>query len=78
MAAEVASAEQQQWQDICAAVRAQLAKAVEWMPAMNPDEVASLIEAIDTAIWTETKAASFDESVEQRRAEMTRGAAYGG
>ncbi len=57
------SAEQDQWSDICAAARAQLGKFVEMMPAMKVEEVGALMNAIDTAMWNEVKAASYDEHV---------------
>lgn len=74
----MASAEQQQWQEITAAVRAQLAKQAELMPAMDIGEVAQLIGAIDNAMWTEVKAAAYDEEVEERKQALVRAAAYGG
>ena len=72
------SAEQNQWVEITAAVRAGLAKWVELMPAMNADEIASLASAIDTSMWNEIKAHTHDEAVEERRRTLERQAAFGG
>lgn len=74
----MSSAEQDQWKEICAAVRAGLAKQVEYIPAMETGEVASLVEAINTAIWNESRAAAFDEEKSAREAEMKRQQAFGG
>lgn len=74
----VSSVAQDQWSEICAAVRVQLARQVRRMPAMNAEEVALLVDAIDTAMWCELKAGTYDEALEQRRQELIRQAAYGG
>jgi hypothetical protein len=74
----MSSPEQDQWAEIAAAVRAQLAKQVELMPAMNAGEVASLCTAIDTAMWNEVKALSHDEAIEERKETLKRTAAFGG
>lgn len=74
----LASVAQDQWLDICGAVRVQLARQVRWMPAMDPAEIALLVDAIDTAMWNELKAATHDEALEQRRQELARQTAYGG
>ncbi len=78
MEESISSAAQQQWCDITAAVRAQLAKQVELMPAMKPDEIVSLINALDTAMWNEAKAATYDETIEERRETLKRTTAFGG
>lgn len=76
--ADLTSAEQDQWCEIAATVRAGLAKLAWLVPAMTPEEVASLTTAIDTAMWNEAKARSFDATVERHRAEEEREAAFGG
>jgi hypothetical protein len=76
--ADVTSQAQDEWVEICAAVRAGLAKQAQCVGAMTPDEVAALVNAVDTAMWNEAKAASHDQEVEARRADMERQAAYGG
>lgn len=73
----MATAEQDQWKEICAAVRAGIAKQVELMTAMNPGEISSLVGAVDLAIWCEIKAESFDEAVEQHRRQLEREALFG-
>lgn len=72
------SAEQDQWRDICAAYRAQMAKAVPLMPAMTPEELAALAAAIDAGMENEVKAHSHDEAVEERRKTLERQAQFGG
>lgn len=73
----VVSAEQDQWADICAAVRAELAKSCQLLPAMKADEVSSFIKAVDDAMWNEVKARTFDEQIESRRRELERQGLYG-
>ncbi len=72
------SAEQDQWIEICAEVRAGLARKVEMIPAMLPSEVESLVAAIDTAMWNEQKAATYDQALAERRMTLDREAAFGG
>lgn len=74
----MASAEQDQWKEIIAAVRADLAKRAELLPAMKPEEVGSFIMAVDDAMWCEIKAESYDEAVEERKRTLEREAAFGG
>lgn len=69
---------QTQWEEIAAAVRAQLAKQVELMPAMKTEEVGTLISAIDAALWIEVQAMTWDERIEERRRTLEREAAFGG
>lgn len=72
------SAEQDNWQEITAAARAQIAKQVQLMPAMDPGEVAALMSAIDTAMWNEIAAAVHDDRIESLRLSLAREAQYGG
>ena len=72
------SVAQDQWVEICGALRVYIAKMVEQLPAMKPDEVSSLVTAMDNAMWAEVKALSFDEYVEERRRTLERQAEYGG
>jgi hypothetical protein len=74
----VASAEQDQWVEICDAVRGQLARAVVLMPAMNPGEVQGFVSSIETAMWNEVTAHTLDAAIEQRRRVLEREAAFGG
>lgn len=74
----MSSKAQQEWQAMCAAVRAELARKVGLMEAMTPDEVETLVSAIDSAMWNEIKAESHDEAVEERRAGLERQTAFGG
>jgi hypothetical protein len=74
---DVVSAEQTQWSEICAAVRAGLAKRVESLPAMTADEIAKLVEAIDTAMTNECSAANYDEMVTSHRQTLARNGQYG-
>lgn len=74
----ISSAEQDQWCDICAAVRAQIAKQIEMIPAMTAEELTAFVTAIDTAIWNETKARSYDAAVEERIRTLERQSMFGG
>ncbi len=74
---ELDSAQQDQWKDICAAARANIAKMVPLIPAMQPGEVASLMTAIDTAMTNEALAASYDQFLMMRRACLERASIYG-
>jgi hypothetical protein len=67
------SAERDQWTEIAAAARAHLAKLVELMPAMKPEEITSLMSAIDTAMWNEIRAATYDEAIEERQRSLSWG-----
>lgn len=78
MGEPINSAAQDQWVEITEAVRAYLAKMVRELPAMKPEEVSSLVTAIDNAMWCEVKARSFDENVEERRRTLERQAEFGG
>ena len=73
-----ASATQMQYQEIAAAVRARLANLVEMMPAMNPDEVKTLIDSVESAFWLEIKAGTYDLHLEERKRSLEREAMYGG
>ncbi len=72
------SAAQDQWVEIAEGIRAGLAKQVALIPALTPEETHALIQAADDAMWFETKAASFDQGVEERRRTLEREAAFGG
>ncbi len=74
----MASAEQDQWQEIAAAIRAQLAKAVLYMPAMNPGEVASFVGAVENAQHLEAQSAAYDLAVEEYMTRLVREMAFGG
>jgi hypothetical protein len=74
---EPASAEQDHWKEIAAAVRTQLAKYAALMPAMKPDELKTLVDACREAVRLELDATLFDEEVEEMRGWMRRRAAYG-
>jgi hypothetical protein len=74
----MSSAAQDQWVEISVAVRNGLMKVAERSASLTPNELNELTEAIDTAMWNETKAASFDQAVEERRVTLERQAAFGG
>ena len=74
----ITSAEQTQWEEITAAVRAHLAKMTVKLPEMKPEEISQLVTAIDNAMWTETKAKTFDSQIDERRRSLERQAQYGG
>ncbi len=74
----MSSAEQDQWVDICDMVRAGLAKRVEMIPAMTPDEVASLVNCIDAAMTNATNARTHDKTVRARKKELERQITFGG
>lgn len=73
----VTSSTQDQWVEICAAVRAGIAKQVCCIPAMDPSEVADLVRAIDLAIVVEATAGSYDALVEERRLTLERSSLFG-
>ncbi len=75
---ETSSAEQDQWKEIAAAVRAHLAKMCDYLPAMKPEEVGAFVTAVDSALLLEALAETFDELVAARKAELVRDAAFGG
>jgi hypothetical protein len=75
----MATATQDQWMEIAAAIRAQIAKAAALMPAMVPSEtIQAIVGAANDAMWLEVKSASFDEAVEEHRRSLERSAIYGG
>ncbi len=65
----MASAEQEQWQEICDAFRAQLARTLPLMPAMMPDELLNMANAIDAAMQNEVRATYFDDEIAARQRE---------
>ncbi len=58
------TADQDAWVELAQAIRAQLRKTAEMMPAMTPEEVKTFIEAAREALWLEQNAAAFDKDVE--------------
>lgn len=74
----MASAEQDQWQEITAAMRAHLAKMLKTQSPIKPDDLATLAKVADDLMWAEIKAATFDELLEERRKTLEREATYGG
>jgi hypothetical protein len=72
----MASAEQDQWQEICAAARAHLAKRAGKLPDMGHEELAAFVKAVDDVMWAEIKAAVYDETVRDRRREMNKSAIF--
>lgn len=77
MPENITSAEQDQWREICAAVRARIAKMAVDPAPMPCCEVLSLTQAMDYAITIERAAATFDAAVEERKAALARAALYG-
>ncbi len=67
------SAEQDAWIELAETLREQLRKAIQWMPAMNPPEIASIISAAHEAMFFEQQARCFDGDVER----MSKRAIYG-
>lgn len=74
----MASAEQDQWTEICAAFRAQLARIIPLMPAMNPGEIGTMASAINEGMWCEIRAQSYDGAVEEHKRTLERQAQFGG
>lgn len=74
----MASPEQIEWEEITAAVRVEISKHVKLMFAMNPGEINSFIAAIDTAMWLEIKAVTYDNSIEERKKTLERTIDFGG
>lgn len=60
-------------------MRQVLQKRLEMMDMeMLPEQWKQLVEALDTAMWVEAKAETYDELVESRRSELNRGTWGGG
>lgn len=78
MGEPITSATQQQWQDIAAAVRAQIAKAAARMPEMGPDDLKTFVEAVALAREGEIDAAAYDETLASVRRRLDRETAFGG
>jgi hypothetical protein len=73
----VTSADQDQWCEILAGVRAQLAKMVELMPAMKPDEVSTFVSTVEAAMNAELNAKTRDAALEERQKTLERAAQFG-
>ena len=67
------TADQDAWVELAQAVRAQLMKRVELMPAMSPDEVKTFVESVQKALCLELNAATFDKDIELMQARPTWG-----
>lgn len=55
---------QRSWEALADKVRRKLSEQAEYIPAMKPEEVKSLIEAMREAYWIDQYAATFDKRVE--------------
>ena len=64
------SSEQTAWIELAAAVRAQLLKAAELLPAMKPEEQKQFIDACREAIWLHHNALCFDKEAELQQARL--------
>lgn len=71
------SADRDQWLEIAQAIRAELAKKVQLIPAMNPDEVKTFVDTVREAYQLEINASLFDEALSEHRTWLERRAAYG-
>jgi hypothetical protein len=71
------SADQDQWVEIARALRAELAKKVLFIHAMNPGEIKELVETLDKTISLEINAETFDECLETHRKNLERTAFFG-
>lgn len=69
--APTVSADQDAWVDLARAVRAQLFKAAEMLPAMKPDEQQQFVLACKEALWLNQNAADFDHYLELQAARVT-------
>lgn len=67
----MSTAHQDQWVEIAEAIRGQLRKYAELMPAMKPDELKTFVEAVTAAKWLEESARTFDQDVELRERRVT-------
>lgn len=74
----MSSAEQDQWKDICAAVRDGLSKQVVRMATAAVCDVQLLMQAVETAMLNEIRADVFDEEVAARAREQNQRGVYGG
>lgn len=74
----MASDEQQEWMEICGALRRQLAKRIEGDGSISAGDFKVLIDCTDSMMWNEIRAQTFDETTEARKAELEREASYGG
>jgi hypothetical protein len=73
-----ASATQDEWRDVCARVRAQLARRVGDVAAMSAGEMHCFVQAIENALWNEVRAETFDAAVLERRRTLERESLFGG
>lgn len=64
------SAEQTAWTEIAEAIRIQLLKMAADMPAMDPDELKTFIDACDNAQWFEHKSRTFDKRLQDERKKL--------
>lgn len=79
--ADATSSAQDQWVEITAAMRGQLAKQVQRMNDLAPCDAAYLVGAVETAMQLEVNAALFDALLDERLAALAhdaREAAFGG
>lgn len=59
-----ATADQDAWVALWEATRQQFAALVPFVPAMKPDEVKTLVEAMQAAQWGHHQAVTWDKRVE--------------
>lgn len=65
--APTTSADQDAWTALADALRSELAKQIPLMGAMKPDEIKTLVEAADSAMWMRIRAGLFDKRIELER-----------
>lgn len=67
---KVTSAEQDAWTELAIAIRGQLAKQVELIPAMKPDEAKTLVDSAREAFWLHQNAALWDKELELKESRL--------
>lgn len=56
---------QRQWEKTAMDMHIQLRKQIELIPAMKPDEMARLADAINISFWVSKNAATLDQKIER-------------
>jgi hypothetical protein len=67
-----ASAKQRKWEATTSELHAQLRALIPLIPAMKIDEVKTLVNALDDAMWMEFRAGIIDKRAELEQARPTR------
>lgn len=61
------------WIALADSIRAEVEKLVPLMPAMKPEEVKTLIDAAQAALWLDNRARSFEKNIDLELARVCYG-----